>query len=298
MDINVIGVPVFYGADRKGVDFGPDKLREKNIIDVLKNHNHKVYDCGNIHIPEVKDYNKYYAHENLKYLDPIIAINTNLAHMVYSSIKTDCFPLIIGGDHSVGLGSISGLSKAHKDFAVIWMDAHGDINTHETSSSGNIHGMPLAKAMNIGHKELTDIYFEGQKIKPENVYILGARDLDQGEIDLIKEQNLNVYSADTINERGVKSVLNEVINKIQSQGIKAIHLSFDLDFIDAKYVPGTGTPVGNGVNIDDTKTALRMLGETKLIKSMDFVELNVLLDKNDLTSELSIDLLDWTFRYL
>jgi arginase len=298
VDINVIGVPVYYGADKRGVEYGPDKLREKKLSSILGRHNHKVYDLGNMHIPEVKEYNKFYSHSNLKYLETIVEINKNLAHTVYSSLKAGSFPLIIGGDHSIGLGSISGVSRAHKDFAVIWMDAHGDINTHDTSGSGNIHGMPLAKAMNVGHKDLTNLYFEGQKVKPENVFILGARDLDLGEIELINEIKLNVYSADEMNERGTSVVVQEVIDKLKAKNIESVHLSFDLDFIDAQYVPGTGTPVSVGVNIEDTKEALKMLAETKLIKSMDFVELNVLLDKNDVTAELAIDLLDWTFRHI
>lgn len=298
MDINIIGVPIYYGADRRGVEYGPQKLREKKLADILRKNNHKVYDCGNIYVPEIKDYNKFYSHENLKYLDPIIEVNTNLAHTVYSSLKAESFPLIIGGDHSIGLGSISGASRAHENFAVIWMDAHGDINTHDTSGSGNIHGMPLAKAMNIGYKDLTNVYFEGQKVAPENVFILGARDLDQGELELVKEKELNVYSADKINEKGIAPVIKQVIDILKERGIETIHLSFDLDFIDAKYVRGTGTPVANGINIEDTKKGLKILAESKMIKSMDFVELNVLLDKNDVTADLAIDLLDWTFKHM
>lgn len=298
MNINIIGVPIYYGADRRGVEYGPHKLRDKGIIETLKKHDHKVYDCGNINIPEIKEYNKFYSHENLKFLEPIIEVNTNLAHVVYSSIKADCFPLIVGGDHSVGLGSISGVSRTGEDFAVIWMDAHGDINTQETSGSGNIHGMPLAKAMNIGHKDLTNVYFEGQKVKPENVYILGARDLDTGEIELIKEKNLNVYSAEKIAEIGIDQTIDEVLKDIRDKGLSRIHLSFDLDFIDAKYVPGTGTPVGDGIDVDDTKKALKTLAESSLVKSMDFVELNTLLDKNDETANLAINLLDWTFKHI
>lgn len=298
MDINIIGVPIYYGADRRGVEYGPEKLREKKLSSVLRKHNHKVYDCGNINVPEIKDYNKFYSHENLKYLEPIIEVNTNLAHMVYTSLKAECFPLIIGGDHSIGLGSISGVSRTYKNFAVIWMDAHGDINTHDTSESGNIHGMPLAKAMNVGYKDLTNVYFEGQKVSPENVFILGARDLDQGELKLIREKDLNIYSADEINEKGIDVVIQQVMDILKEKNIEAIHLSFDLDFIDAKYVPGTGTPVSNGVDVEDTKKALKILAESKLIKSMDFVELNALLDKNDVTADLAIDLLDWTFKHI
>jgi len=298
MDINIIGVPIYYGADKRGAEYGPEKLREKKVSSILSKHNHKVYDFGNIYVPEVKDYNKFYSHNNLKYLETITEVNTNLAHTVYSSLKAESFPLIIGGDHSIGLGSISGVSRAYKNFAVIWMDAHGDINTHDTSESGNIHGMPLAKAMNVGYKDLTNVYFEGQKVNPENVFILGARDLDKGELELIKEMKLNVYSADEINEKGIDAVIQQVMNTLKQKNIEAIHLSFDLDFIDAKYVPGTGTPVYNGVSVEDTKKALKMLAESKMIKSMDFVELNVLLDKNDTTADLTIDLLDWTFKHM
>lgn len=298
MDINVIGVPIFYGADKRGVEYGPDKLREKKLSNVLRSHNHRVYDMGNIHVPEVKEYNKFHTHSDMKYLDAIEEVTKNLAHAVYSSLRADSFPLIIGGDHSIALGSLSGVSRANKDFAVIWMDAHGDINTHDTTESGNVHGMPLAKAMNVGHRTLTNLYFEGQKVKPENVFILGARDLDSGEIELINNMKLNVYSADKINEKGINVVIKEVIDTLKARKIESIHLSFDLDFIDAKYVPGTGTPVSSGVSVEDTKEALKMLAETKLIKSMDFVELNVLLDKNDATADLAVNLLDWTFKYI
>jgi arginase len=298
MKINMIGVPIFYGADKRGPEYGPAKLREKKVVEVLERNNHTVYDMGDINIPEAKTYNKYYTHPNLKYVEIIASVNNNLAHSVYSALEADCFPLIVGGDHSVGLGSISGASKYHDDFAVIWMDAHTDINSHETSDTGNTHGMPLAMAMGIGHEICTDVYFKGRKVNPENVYILGARDVDTGEKELIKERNLNVYSAEEMNERGVAVVVDEVINRIKEKDLKAIHVSFDLDYIDAKFVPGTGTPVYEGISIEDTKTSLKMIAETKLVKSMDFVELNVLLDKNDQTADLSIDLLDWTFKHM
>ncbi|ABR50496.1 arginase [Alkaliphilus metalliredigens QYMF] len=298
MDINIIGVPIYYGADKRGPEYGPEKLREKKVASVLSKYNNKVYDMGDIHVPDVKDYDKFFSHANLKYLDAIMEVNKNLAHTVYSSLMSESFPLVIGGDHSIALGSISGVSRAHKNFAVVWMDAHGDINTQDTSGSGNIHGMPLAKLMNVGHEGLTNVYFQGQKVKPENVFIIGARDLDLGEIALIDKMKLNVYSADEIIEKGINEVMQAVMNKLKVNHVEAIHLSFDLDFIDAEFVPGTGTPVSVGINVDDTKKALKTLAESKLIKSMDFVELNVLLDKNDITADLAIDLLDWTFKHM
>jgi arginase len=298
MEINIIGVPIYYGADRRGPEYGPNKLREKDISNILSKHNHKVYDLGNLYVPDVKENDKFYSHNNMKYLEAVIEVNRNLAHSVYSSLKADCFPLIIGGDHSLGLGSISGASRACENIAVVWVDAHGDINTHDTSETGNLHGMPLAKAMNIGYKDLINLYFEGQKVKPENVFIIGARDLDPGEIDLITELKINVFSAKEINNRGIDIVMKEVMKALKDREIDTVHLSFDLDFIDEKYVPGTGTPVSEGASIEDTKTLLKTLAESGLVKSMDFVELNVLLDKNDTTADLAVDLLDWTFEYL
>lgn len=298
MDISIIGVPIFYGADKRGPEYGPAKLREKKIVDVIGKHNHRVFDFGDLYVPVVKECNKFFSHPNMKYLEPIVQVNNNLAHLVYSSIKGGSFPLIIGGDHSIGLGSIAGISRATENFAVIWMDAHGDINTQETSESGNVHGMSLAKAMGFGCSDLNDVYFKGSKIDPENVFLIGPRDLDQGEYNLIKEKNLNVYTSKNIFANGIESVINQILDKLKAKNINSIHLSFDIDFIDAELVPGTGTAVKNGINIENTKTALKMLAKTKLVKSMDFVELNPLLDKDDITSNLAIDLIDCMFKYM
>ena len=299
MRINIIGVPIFYGADKKGPEFGPKKLREKRILEILTELGHEVYDMGDINVPEAKEYNKFYSHSNMKYLDEVAEVNRNLAHGVYSTLASGSFPLIVGGDHSIGLGSISGASKFHEgEFAVVWMDAHGDINTQETSESGNIHGMPLAKAMGIGHESLTNIYFEGRKVKPENVYIIGARDLDEGEKALIEEKGLKVYEAHEVISKGIESVFEEINSDLEKRSIKNIHLSFDMDFIDAKFVPGTGTPVSEGITIEATMDILKLFAESGKIKSFDLVELNTLLDREDKTANLAVDLLSWVFKYI
>ncbi|WP_315118518.1 arginase [uncultured Clostridium sp.] len=297
MNINIIGVPMFYGSDIEGVEFGPQKLREKNIYGVLNKY-HKINDLGDVYVPEENVSNKFFYHPKMKYLKPIIEVNTDLAHQVYTSLNSGKFPLVLGGDHSIGLGSISGVSKYYKNFAVIWIDAHGDINSYITTPSGNVHGMPLAAAMGIGYKDLTNLYFHGTKIKPENVFIIGARDLDVGESDLIKEKKLDVYSTARLHEDGITSIINDILCKINKLNIKAIHLSFDIDCIDSDYVPGTGTPVKNGMTVGEAKTLLKSLAETNLIKSMDFVELNPKLDKEDETADLCIELIDWTFKYI
>lgn len=288
---------MFYGSDIEGVEFGPQKLREKNLHGILGKY-HKIYDLGDIHVPEENVSNKFSYHPKMKYLKPIIEVNKNLAHQVYASLNSGSFPLVLGGDHSLGLGSISGVSKYYKDFAVIWVDAHGDINSYLTTETGNVHGMPLAAAMGIGYEDLTNVYFHGTKVKPENVFIIGARDLDPGECELIEEKKLDVYSTSRIHEEGISSVISNILEKIKKLNIKVVHLSFDIDCIDSDYVPGTGTPVKNGITVGEAKTLLKSLAETRLIKSMDFVELNPRLDKDDKTSDLCMDLLDWTFKYI
>ncbi|MDF2504406.1 arginase [Clostridium sp.] len=296
MIINMIGVPLFYGSDRKGVDCAPDKLRENRIIDIIHNDHHEIYDCGNMFVPNVNEGNKYSFNSKMKYLKPIIDVNTNLAHEVYSSFTSGSFPFVVGGDHSLGLGSISGASKYHKNLAVIWVDAHGDINTDKTTNSGNVHGMPLAAAMGIGPSILTDLYFKGRKVEPENVFIIGARDLDKGESTLVEEKRISLYSTEDIKNKGIEFILEEIHHKLIENGVDAVHLSFDIDCLDPSMVPGTGTPVLNGMSIEDAKFLLKYLMSTKLIKSMDLVELNTLLDKNDSTTKLVIDLVDWTFK--
>lgn len=298
MDVNVIGVPIMYGSDRDGVQYGPDKMRQLGILDVISKNVNNLYDLGNLSVPYVPPMDKFKDHKKVKYFKPILEANKNLAHLVYSSLATNSFPFVIGGDHILGLGSISGASKYFENMAVIWIDAHGDINTPETSPSANAHGMPLAAAMGIGDKAMVDIYFEGAKIKPENVYVLGARDLDKGEETLAEKLNLNLYTMEKIRQMGLGAVIKEVLEKIKSSSIDGVHLSFDIDVLDKSIVPGTGTPVENGFSLEEGKKILQDFLTTGLIKSMDLVELNPYLDKGDKTGEICIELAEWTFKCL
>ncbi|AOT70334.1 arginase [Geosporobacter ferrireducens] len=298
MNISLIGVPMNYGCDREGAQYGPEKLREKKIVDVIKKYNHSIYDFGNLYVPKVCDTEKYAFHNRMKYLKPIVEVNTNLAHQVYSALAAGNFPFVIGGDHSLGLGSIAGASKYYENLAVVWIDAHGDINTDETSPSGNVHGMPLAAAMGVGCTSLTDVYYKGVKVRPENVFIIGARDLDEGEVQLAKDKKLNLYTMDKVKYMGVDGILKDIVEKLKANNVEAVHLSFDMDALDSDLVPGTGTPVTDGMTIDEVKYVFKHLMDTKLVKSMDLVELNTHLDKNDVTAEVAIDLVDWTFKLI
>ncbi|MCF0147126.1 MAG: arginase [Clostridium sp.] len=291
MNISIIDMPLFYGCDNPGVEKGPKILRENNLLDIF-NKSHEVCDMGEVHVKNVSSNDKYAANAKMKYLDEVVRSNIGLADKVYDSLKNSYLPLTIGGDHALAIGSLAGSSKFFKeDLAVVWVDAHGDINTPETSPSGNIHGMPLASSMGIGYEELTNLYFHGQKVKPENVFLLGCRDLDLGELELIKENNLNVWTMKDIKAKGIKTVLKELLEALNKNNVKNIHFSFDIDSLDPAYVPGTGTPVEDGLSFSEGKEVIETIINTSLVRSMDFVEFNPVLDNNKRTLETCLELL-------
>ena len=292
MKINIIEVPIFYGCDKVGVDMGPEVLRKNGLIDIF-NKKHEICNIEHIDVKELSSENKYTFNNKMKYLDEIINVNNKLADKVNNSLKNNIFPLIIGGDHSIGMGSLAGLGKHFgEDLAVVWIDAHGDINTPESSPSGNVHGMPLSASMGIGDESLTNIYYNGIKVNPKNVYIIGARDLDEGELELIKTKHLNVWTMSDIKEKGLDSCLNELTSKLKESKVQNVHISFDVDSIDPTFIPGTGTPVINGFNMDEGKKVLKDLLNTKLIKSMDFVEFNPKLDETNTTLKNCLSILE------
>ena len=229
----------------------------------------------------------------MKYINEILKVNQSLAEKVYYSLEDNKLPLVIGGDHSLALGSVAGSAKYFgQDFGVIWIDAHGDINTDSTSPTGNVHGMPLAASMGFGNSMLTDLFYDDIKVNSENVFILGTRDLDEGEMTLIKEKKLNVWTMNDIKELGLINCLDELKVKIKERNINNIHLSFDIDSLDPYFIQGTGTPVDDGLTLDGGKEVIRTILDTKKVKSIDFVEFNPNLDNTDKTLINCISLLD------
>ena len=291
MNISIIGMPLFYGCDRPGVEKGPEILRKNNLVEIFNEHN-TIEDLGDINIKVIDEKDKYFDNSKMKYLAEVIASNTRLSDKVYSALTDNTFPVIVGGDHSLALGSIAGVSKYYgDDLAVIWIDAHGDLNTEETSPSGNIHGMPLAASIGVGYEGLTSILFKGVKVKPENIFILACRDLDEGEVELIKRLNINTWGIDEIKEKGTDIVVKELLEKLKKTGVNNIHLSYDIDCLDPEYVPGTGTPVDNGLTFEESTDIVKGIFSTSLVKSMDFVEYNPELDNNEKTKETCLELL-------
>ena len=298
MDIGIIGVPLKYGCGKEGVEDAPSKLRASNISKILSSDKNPAIDLGDIYVPLVPWQDAYRDHQSMRFLNTIKDVNEGLAEKVYTTLQKGTFPFILGGDHSLALGSIAGSSKFFKKLAVIWIDAHGDINNVESSPTGNIHGMPLAISMGLGHPSLTNIFFPGPKILPSDIYIIGARDLDPGEVETIEKEKVNLYTMPKIKKDGLKNTLKTVVERIKSTGVDGVHLSFDIDAMDESITPGTGTPVKDGFTIEEARIIIETLFQPSFITSMDFVEFNPRIDDNNKTLELSKKLIGFVAESL
>jgi arginase len=226
----------------------------------------------------------------MKYLPEIKEMSGMVGEQVSRAVASESFPLILGGDHSVAIGSLAGLTGHYRNLGVIWFDAHGDLNTEETSPSGNIHGMALAVALGFSKFKLTDIPGAGATIKKENVVIVGTRDLDPGEKELIREQGIACFSMHDIDRLGMETVLRKAM-EIAGSGTDGIHLSFDMDCLDPLEAAGVGTPVPGGLSYREAHFAMELMHETGRITSMDLVEVNPMLDTDKKTSRLAVELI-------
>lgn len=284
MKIDFIKVPLFYGCDRPGVECGPDTLMKNGVMEIFEKYGNEVTDKGIVLVNEYSVEQKFESHPKMKYLKGVVETNEALAKEVESSLKNGRMPFILGGDHSLGLGSLAGVSSAlGKDFAVIWIDAHADINTMETSPSGNIHGMPLGASFGEGEDVLKNIYFKGKKLDSNNAFIVGARSVDDGEVEIIDKDSVNVWYMEELNDKGMDVCIEEIISLLKKKGIKDVHISYDIDSLSSELVPGTGTPVANGMNYEDSEKLIRALIGTGLVRSIDFVEFNPKIDKDNVT---------------
>ena len=293
MKIELIGFPMFYGCDKPGVEQGPDMLRENGLVELFKKNNIEISDKGNVEVELVDTDKKYAGHKTMKYLKQVVDGNERLGKEVENTLNHGKMSFVIGGDHSLGLGSLAGVKASYKDdFAVIWIDAHADMNVTESSPSGNIHGMPLGASAGLGDDILVSIYAVGQKVKPENIYILGLRSVDEGEEIIIKENGVNIWRMTDIRQRGMSTVISELLLKLEKSGIKRIHLSYDIDSLDKKLVPGTGTPVEDGLLIEESKELVSAIIRTGHVGSIDFVEFNPVIDKDNITLNSCLSILE------
>lgn len=293
LDISIIGVPLDFGQSRRGVDMGPSAIRYAGAVGRIEAIGHEVMDEGDIQVGVAK--RKEHSNSTLKNLDEVIQANTALAVKVAEVVEAGRFPLVLGGDHSIAIGTLAGLSDKYSNLGVIWYDAHADLNTAETSPSGNIHGMPLAASIGLGHEGLVNLYSAKRKIKPENVIIIGARSVDPGERQLIKEQGIKVFTMHEIDRDGMTAVMEEVIAYLRSRDVDGVHLSLDLDGLDPLYTPGVGTPVPGGISYRESHLAMEMLEDSGLITSAEFVEVNPILDEKNKTADVAVGLMGSLF---
>lgn len=286
--ISIVGAPMWLGQRRYGVNIGADAIRAAGLIKQLKAVNGDIIDIGNIDI--ARSVAAREQQHNLRNLRPVASACVRLADSVSKIISEGRFPLVLGGDHSIAIGTLAGAARHYTNLGVIWYDAHTDINTPETTPSGNIHGMPLAVAMGFGHPALTGIGGSCHKVKPENIVFMGVRDIDPGEKALIEKYKIKTYTAADIKRRGIKQVIAETISYLRAR-CDGVHLSFDFDGIDPADAPGVGTPVKAGISLADSLVAVRMFAGSGIIASAEFVELNPILDENDKTAHIAVNII-------
>lgn len=288
MHIRVIGAPMDLGADRRGVDIGASAIRYAGLQEHLQRIGHTVEDKGNIFVPQPESHPL--GNPKLKYLTPIVQVAEDLAQQVATTLQEGLFPLILGGDHSISLGSISGIAQMHKNVGVIWIDAHTDFNTDETTPSGNIHGMILAALSGVGDAHLTEVRGWAPKLNADTIVIVGARDIDTGERALLRTHNIHVFTMSDIDQLGISAVMQQAI-VIAGQRDNPIHLSLDMDALDPREAPGVGTPVRGGLSYREAHLAMEILADTKRLISMDLVEVNPILDRENATALLAVELI-------
>lgn len=292
-NISIIGVPMDLGQCRHGVDMGPSAIRYADVTGRLERLGYMVDDLGDIPINR-PDKNDQVQDGYLRNLHQVAEANERLGKMINAEIENQRFPLLLGGDHSIAIGSLAGISRHYGNLGVIWYDAHADMNSAETSPSGNIHGMPLATNLGIGHDRLVNILDYAPKVKPENVFIIGARSLDPGEKERIKEQGVKVYTVHEIDLLGLPQVMEEIVEYLKAN-TDGVHVSLDLDGLDPFEAPGVGTPVIGGLTYRESHLAMEMLAASDLITSAEFVEVNPILDDKNKTATLAVGLIGSLF---
>jgi arginase len=290
--IRILGVPMDLGQSRRGVDMGPSALRVAGLQARLKQLGHQVEDIGNISVKQPEE--QHYGDKRAKYLKEIAETCQGLAEAVEKTLGDEMMPMILGGDHSIAAGSVAGVAsffrKQSKRIGLIWLDAHGDVNTPESSPSGNVHGMPLASIMGYGAPELTEICSFKPKIEPQNVAMVGIRDLDAKERQLVKKSGVHVFTMRDIDERGMREVMSEAL-RFASDDTNGIAVSLDMDFLDPTEAPGVGTPVRGGVTYREAHLALEMIADSRALVSFELVEINPVVDLHNKTAILGVELI-------
>ena len=289
--IRIIGVPMDLGASRRGVDMGPSALRVAGLQARIKQLGHQVEDIGNISVKQPEE--MPYGEKRAKYIEEIADACKDLGTAVQKSLEDGYMPLVLGGDHSIAVGSVSGVGahfrQEKKSVGCVWLDAHSDMNTPETSPSGNVHGMPLSALMGYGTEELYDLFGYKPKIEPQNVALVGVRDLDSHEKKFVKKLGVKAFTMREIDERGMREVMSDAL-KYAMDDTDGIVVSLDMDFVDPSDAPGVGTPVRGGVTYREAHLAMEMIADSEAMVSMEIVEINPVIDEHNRTALLGVEL--------
>jgi len=289
--IAVIGAPLDLGQGRRGVDMGPSALRVANLNRRLGSLGYQVDDLGNVPVDQAEHVDEGSA--EARYLGQIAAACRRLAAMVEKAQGEGRVPLVLGGDHSVAVGTVAGMSRSYRrrkqKMGLIWIDAHADMNTPETSPSGNVHGMPLACCVGMGPRELTHLFGYAPKVEPKNVALVGVREVDQLEKAHVKNSGVRAFTMRHIDERGLRMVMEEAI-EIAGEGTAGFHLSLDMDYVDPHEAPGVGTPVRGGATYREAHLAMEMICDSRRMVSMEVVEVNPVIDEVNRTADLAVEL--------
>ncbi|HTX35563.1 MAG TPA: arginase [Bryobacteraceae bacterium] len=295
--ISIIGAPLDLGAGRRGVDMGPSAMRVANLNARLAALGYEVEDLGNVPVRQAEATPE--GHPHAKFLPQIAATCQSIAVQVQGELEHGSLPLVLGGDHSVAAGTVAGVSKHFRQrgqkIGLIWLDAHADMNTPETSPSGNVHGMPLACIVGLGPPELSEIGGYKPKVAPANVAIVGLRDVDSFEKPHVRESGVRAFTMREIDERGLRAVMEDAI-RLATAGTAGFHLSLDMDFVDPRDAPGVGTPVRGGATYREAHLAMEMIcdstiGGAKAMLSMEAVEVNPVIDEVNRTADLAVELI-------
>jgi arginase len=282
------------GASRRGVDMGPSAMRLALLSDTLAQLGHTVRDDGNLAVPD----RAALGPGLLDYIAAIAGVCRELADHTARSVREGAIPLVLGGDHSIAAGSVAGaataLAERGRPLGLIWIDAHGDINTPESSMTGNIHGMPVAHLLGMGDARLAGISRARPAIQPQHLVYVGLRDLDPAEKEIIRSSGLRAFTMRDIDERGLRAVLADAM-EIASHGTGGFHVSFDPDWVDPSHAPGVGTPVRGGATLREAHLAMEMIHDSGLMIAMDLVEINPILDSHNQTAELAVALIASAF---
>jgi arginase len=288
--VDIIGVPLDLGAGRRGVDMGPSAFRIAGLAAQIQKLGYEVRDLGNVAVPIPESVDE--QNQRARYAKEIGMVCRAVCGQVADSINTGRLPLCLGGDHSLAIGSISGAAQSmraqKRPLSVLWIDAHADMNTPESSPSGNVHGMPLACLLGNGPPELVEIGGFRPKLEAARTAVVGLRNLDERERERVRNSGVHAYTMKEIDRRGIAAVMDEVLQQL-TESNAALHVSFDMDAVDPSFAPGVGTPVRGGLSYRESHLVMEMIADTQRLAALDVVEVNPILDHLNATAALGLE---------